>query len=379
VIFFYGSGEELKINREWLLAAGSIVLTIATSLLLLRWLAPQLLGIPVDLQLVQTGKTIPPFYEGVFREQDYAGDSLILNDPYTIIRFRPLLPENGGTGPHDVLGFRNTCVPNSADIITLGDSQTYGMGEPLRNNWPSQLAGYLQQAEPAVYSMAVGGWGAVQYLDMFPKAAKLGPKTVIIAFYSGNDPLESFSMAYGNDQWASLRPDPDLRKSDAPKKGNLLDVENTWSVTFSDGIKAAFTPKGRLMANDNTQPAVQAGYDIMVEVVRRITAMAVQYDITPVFTVIPTRELVYSRKVEREGLPAPETYQRLIRMEKENIDALAREIQAIPAARYVDLVEPLQTAALSDTALYPRKWDGHPGQAGYRLIAGTLAATINGF
>ena len=46
-----------------------------------------------------------------------------------------------------------------------------------------------------MYSMAVGGWGAVQYLDMFTKAARFRPHTVIIAFYSGNDPLESFLTA----------------------------------------------------------------------------------------------------------------------------------------------------------------------------------------
>lgn len=362
-----------------MLAVGSIVLTIVTSLLLIRWLAPQLLGIPVDLQLVQTSESIPPFYEGVFREQDYASTSLLLKDPQTIIRFRPLLPENGGTGPHDILGFRNTGVPNTADIITLGDSQTYGMGEPFSDNWPSQLTGYLKQQEATVYNMAVGGWGAVQYLDMFAKAAKLEPKTVIIAFYSGNDPLESFSTVYGNDFWASLKPYPDLTKSDVPKTGNLLAVEDSWSVTFSDGIKAAFSPKGRLAVNDNTQPAVRAGYDIMAEVTRRITSLAVKHKITPVFTIIPTKELVYRGKVEREALHAPDTYLQLVRMEQENIRVLAGKIHAIPGAHYVDLVEPLQSAALSDTPLYPRKWDGHPGRPGYRLIASTLAAAINDF
>ena len=369
--------EGIKIKKEWLLAAGTVLLTSVAALGLLRWLAPQLLGVPVDLQLVQASKSVPPFFEGVFREQDYATDSLLLNDPYTSTRFRPLLPEDKGTGPHDILGFRNAGVPNSADIIVLGDSQTYGIGEPFASNWPSQLSALLRQEDTSVYNMSVGGWGAVQYLDMFAKAARLGPQTVIIAYYTGNDPLETFATAYGNEHWAAFRVNPEIDKTDAPQVPFMLSVEDAWPVKFSDGIRIAFTPKGRLAINNTDYPAVQAGYDIMAEVARRIGVLAQQKDIAVTFTVIPTRELVYAQKVAQEQLDAPDTYRQLVRMESGNIEKLAGTIRAIPGARYVDLVLPLQTAALSDTPLYPRQWDGHPGKEGYGVIARTLATAIN--
>jgi lysophospholipase L1-like esterase len=98
--------------------------------------------------------------------------------------------------------------------------------------------------------------------------------------------------------------------------------------------------------------------------------------ITPVFTVVPTRELVYKEKVEDEGLEPPESYGKLVVQESQNIAELATSIRAIPAARYVDLTQPMQMAALSNAPLYPRKWDGHPGEAGYRVIATTLAKAI---
>ena len=124
---------------EWVLVSVAIILTTAISLLLVRWLAPQLLGVPVDLQLVQTSKSLPPFYAGVFREADALAGGMLLNDPHTNTRNRPLRPTDNGTGPHDVLGFRNRAEPNSPRIVVIGDSQTYGIGEPLEDNWPSQL------------------------------------------------------------------------------------------------------------------------------------------------------------------------------------------------------------------------------------------------
>jgi lysophospholipase L1-like esterase len=365
--------EGTDIKREWLLAAGSVLLTVVTTVALLRWLAPQLLGVPADLQLVQASETVPPFFENIFRAQDFAGDGLLLHDPYTNTRFRPLLPADGSSGPHDLLGFRNSGIPNHPAVIVIGDSQTYGFGEPFANNWPNQMARLLQQD---VYSMAVGGWGAVQYLDIAGKAFMLRPQTVIIAFYTGNDPLDAFATAYGNDHWQSLRVDTQLDKADAPEIGNLLSVEDAWPVRFTDGTYIVFTPKGRLAVNDSGHPAVRAGYAIMAEVARRITALARQHDIRVVFTVIPTRELVYAGKVAQAQLSAPATYRELVHMELANIETLVGSISSLPGAGYVDLIQPLQAAALSDAALYPRQWDGHPGKQGYAVIARTLARAL---
>lgn len=366
-------------KKEWILLSVTVLVTTGIFLSLIRWLAPQLIGIPVDMRLVQVSKTLPPFFEGVFRKEDYTSQELLLKDPYTNVRFRPLLQPVGGEGPHDILGFRNSGIPNTVDIITLGDSQTYGIGESLENNWPSQLVSQLKQSsqkQPTVYSMAVGGWAAVQYLYMFPKAALLSPDLVVVAFYSGNDPLESFTMAYGSSHWASLRVDPELDSSDAPKIGPALSLEDSWKATFKDGLESRFMPGKRLAANDSDYPAVRAGYAIMAKVARRIMTMATEHEITVVFTVIPTRELVYAKKVESDKLIAPEQYQRLVSLEHKNIEELASSIRAFQGATYVDLVQPMQLAAMSNTPLYPRKWDGHPGVEGYAIISKVLASVL---
>lgn len=241
-------------------------------------------------------------------------------------------------------------------MIVIGDSQTYGIGEPIASTWPGQLSAMLESAHDGVYSMAVGGWAATQYLHLAAVAVKFRPRAIIVAFYSGNDALESFSSVYGNAHWRSLRPDTALDKSDAPALGNLLDVEESWPVTFRDAGSMVFTPSGRLVANDD-HPAVQAGYAIMAEVADRIAALAAAQDIRVVFTVIPTRELVYAQKVRTAGLAPPDSYLRLVEMERGHIDRLAAHIQSIAGSRYVDLVAPLQSAAVGR----PSRRGGLPG------------------
>ena len=49
----------------------------------------------------------------------------------------------------------------------------------------------------------------MQYLDMFTKATLLkASRVVIVAFYSGNDPLESALLAGSVERWKFLKPDP---------------------------------------------------------------------------------------------------------------------------------------------------------------------------
>ena len=140
-----------------MLALGVTVVTVALALGLIRLFAPQLLGVSRDLQLVRASKEVPPFFDNVFRREDYEGQDFIIQDPY-VKRARPLLPEDPGMGPHDILGFRNRSIPNFADVVVIGDSQTYGNNALLVDNWPSRMQAVLTDKRAVVYSMAVGGW-----------------------------------------------------------------------------------------------------------------------------------------------------------------------------------------------------------------------------
>ncbi|MCR4346775.1 MAG: hypothetical protein NUV55_06195 [Sulfuricaulis sp.] len=280
-------------------------------------------------------------------------------------------------GPHDLLGFRNMNIPNVADVVTIGDSQTYGNNVGIAENWPSQLERLLKVKRSVVYSMASGGWGAVQYLNMYTHATFFRPRVIVIAFYSGNDPDESVTLAYSVEHWAPLRPDPSLDLSDKPRyPGFPVPLTEQWRAHFKDGQTITFTPSLRLVSNDTAHATVRAGYQIMEKVAQLIARSASEAGIHIVLTIIPTKELVYAQRVHREGITASADYKKLVELERENINRLAQSFKLLPNAVYVDLVEPLQKAAFSYPGLYPSQTNGHPMENGYRLIASVLAPAI---
>lgn len=362
-------------KKEWLLLLGSVLITLIIALGGIRWLAPGLLGISPDLQLVQTDKKIPPFFDNIFRIEDYNSRNFIINDPNTIQRAKPLFPDVFNMGPNDILGFRNREVPNTADIITIGDSQTYGNKAIFDRNWPNRLRVYLTDKSPLIYNMSCGAWNGVQYLQIFSKARFLKPRVVVVAFYTGNDPLGAFMIAYGSSRWKSLQLNPKLTKDDVPEVTFPPPESEHWRVRFENDSETVFTPKLRLSSNRLEDPVVQTGYAILKEVGRQISIKAEKIRIPIVFTIIPTKELVYAERIRREGIQPTPDYQQLVTSEKHYLSSLAKALSALRGATYVDLLSPLQDAART-SMLYPSTSNGHPVAAGYDIIARTLAPAL---
>ncbi|MFQ5509037.1 MAG: GDSL-type esterase/lipase family protein [Leptospirillia bacterium] len=107
---------------------------------------------------------------------------------------------------HDANGYRNPAVPVRADLVALGDSQTYGVGVGKRENWPAVLAG---DTGLTVYNMGVDGYGPAQSELELPRALSLSPDTVVVAVYFGNDLFDAFDMATRHTEIAALV-DPEL-------------------------------------------------------------------------------------------------------------------------------------------------------------------------
>ena len=363
--------------RNWLLIAVITLATLFAGIGIIRWYAPQLLGIPVDLQMVRVSTEVVPFFNGVFRQEDYDdSESMIISDPYAH-RARPLYEDMETMGPHDILGFRNRYIPNVADIITIGDSQTYGNNVPLEQSWPGQLRTAMACKSPVVYNMSVGGWGAVEYLEIFKKALLFRPKVIIVAFYTGNDPMDSFMKAYSNDWWDFLRPDASLGKSDVPPNPGIPPPANElWNVHFSDSIEFLFAPTLRLASNHPDYPAVAAGYEIMLRVAGLMQQIAASEGVHLIFTAIPTTELVYAGRVMKAQLQTPASYQRLVASEARFIRDMESRLSGLNGVDYVDVLTPLQQAALRDAPLYPPN-NGHPVAAGYAVIAQAMAPLVD--
>ena len=366
------------IRKEWILTLSVITVTLVSSLALLRWLAPGLLGGPADLQLIQLDEKVPAYYRGVFQKGHFENGEFLLKDPLTGVRARPFFPAFKNLGPNDILGFRNTVVPTVADIVTIGDSMTYGNNAVMDQNWPSIMRRNLRRDDINVYNMSTGGWAAVQYLDMFTNAAAFKPRVVVVAFYTGNDPMESFIMVYGNEHWHDLIPDSTLSKSDAPTVSLDMPESEKWDVQFKDGVRTVFTPLLRMTSNSDL-PTVHAGYDIMSAVAIRMGNQAQHQGIQLVFTIIPTKELVYAEKVAGDAIALRDDYALLVDQEKKNLANLAAVLSAIPDVLYVDVLGPLQEAAMGPVALYPEDKNGHPVAVGYEVIGRAIANSVEQF
>jgi len=353
--------------------------TLSISLLAIRSFAPQWLGLPVDLRMVQVDERIPPFYENVFRKATADHKEFLLNDPYTLVRARPLTPNYGSaSGPHDLLGFRNRAIPSFVDILIIGDSQTYGNNAPMYDNWPHVLARQVEDVPAVVYSMATGGWGAVQYLDMLNKGTAFGPEVIVVAFYTGNDPLESYRLAYSVDHWASLRAIDGVSDDDLPPPVAFpAVVEDQWPVVFADGTATIFSPKLRLRSNALEFGATLAGWAVMKRAARLMAERAAAVGSTLVFVVIPTKELVFAPRIEQDGIQPPELYQRLVQSEGDNIRNFSAYLSGLAGKPLVvDLLSVLQRAALTRVDIYPPDVNGHPMAPGYRLIGETITKAV---
>lgn len=150
----------------------------------------------------------------------------LLASPWT--ETRPAIPDrrlghrpSPGYPGHDRNGFRNPKAPRKADIVALGDSQTYGTGVGPESAWPRQLEAMTSNT---VYSMAYGGYGPTHSLILWEEAAALSPGIIIEAFYSGNDLYDSFNLVYND---GGL---PDLKSADPKLRASIQAAEHSESI-----------------------------------------------------------------------------------------------------------------------------------------------------
>jgi hypothetical protein len=113
--------------------------------------------------------TAPPMSPGVLR---------YYVDPVNGHQGNPRFPE------HDEWGYRNSERPEQAEILTIGDSWTYGTIVQKNQTWPVMLS---QMINIPIYNMGLGGHGPINYLQTWQKAKLLSPQIVVVAVFIGND------------------------------------------------------------------------------------------------------------------------------------------------------------------------------------------------
>jgi hypothetical protein len=327
------------------------------------------------------------------------------------------------TGENDARGYRNPESLLRADIVALGDSQTWGVNASLSEAWPSVLGELTGQR---VYNMGRGGYGIVQYRHQLEEALALEPRTVVVALYFGNDVYDAYSLAYALPAHESLRhPDPAVReeivRSSYPdlqrmffdrlayqRSGSrpvLWLTENTalgrlfaritrtpadssadraWAAdhpadgfVYEEGeISTVFHTSYRLAAVDVSLPKVREGLRITREVLVDLGRRVAEAPGTELLVVlIPTKERIFVRAVSSAGLPTPHSYVRGVSEEVKiayGLIALMKQEEI----RYLDPLPAFEEAVARREAIFPPNVDGHFTALGYRRLAEAVASEL---
>ncbi len=360
-------------RKEWLLAITTTLLTLAVGLLGLRWLAPQLFGVPIDLRLVAVDDSRVPFFELLFAQEGLGGNALSVPDPYTVQRGTGLLPSSNSAGPHDLAGFRNAGIPAVVDIIALGDSQTYGLGATMAESWPHQVEARL--AGTSTYSMAFGGWSAPQYLYALGHGLRLQPRVVVVAFYTGNDPLEAYTQVYGSPHFAEFQHPSGVQPDEPPKVQFPAVREEQWRVDLPGDRWLHFTPHVRRI-NVMAHPSADEGWRILGEIAKKMVEIVRDHGAEIRFTIIPTRELAYLPLLQSLNISLEPEFAGLVEEESRRIAAFSQHLERAAPGSYVEVTTALQAAVLRGEFVYPNGVDGHPTAAGHAAIAEALAIAL---
>jgi lysophospholipase L1-like esterase len=354
---------------------------------------------------------------------------VLVDDPELGHRMTPLYPGN------DAWGFRNTRVPDSTDVLAVGDSMTYGFGAPSDKCWPRQVE---ELSGKSVYSMASGGYGPVEYHILLNRGLALNPNTVIFSLYTGNDFSEAYRAVHmakrgqefnNHDQaietelveanrkapfarvYARLAEDPSVPVAN-PIRRLLSDhsaiygvIRGLWAAAsdqrgISMGEEADqhsfelsarqpgrfvfdadprfrtvfLNSKAYAMGMDLDDARIREGRRITEAVLRSVQTTLAARHIRFLVVLIPTKETVYA-SIMKAQQNVPEAYFDLLRKEQRMID----DVKAFVAKQDVELVD--TTAALRASFAqgvrpFPPTDNNHPNANGYRAIAKAIAAVL---
>jgi lysophospholipase L1-like esterase len=337
---------------------------------------------------------------------DYLKPELVKDD---ILKVK-IKPNSSG---HDSWGFRNRSVPKKADIVTIGDSQTYGVSATANNSWPSILK---EMTHKNVYNLALGGYGPIEYLYLLEsKAILLNPSIIIVGFYFGNDLLDSYISVYNLDYYKNLRKSNIEKDQQQNINKEVVITENynhkfagnirSWLskhsvlyriTTFSIGnvfrfaemkyiypdkdvtiyedkankIHTCFTPVERLNSLNLKNQNVKEGLNLSLEAFDKIKQVCLRKNITLLVVLIPTKESVYSEYIENNStLTNSQVINDLIINERE-VTHIVKVYFNEHGIKYVDPLGSMKNA-IGKTPPY-QSGDSHPNKYGYGVIANVV-------
>lgn len=294
----------------------------------------------------------------------------------------------------DDKGFRNPAPLDHADIVTLGDSHTYGVNVSSAMSWPQQLA---DMDGVTVYNLGVGSYGTLQYSYLVDEAIKMKPKHIVLALYVTNDLDDVCKLINRTNYWDDwLRErgyDPSVCRETSGVWRTLkhyLTKSNLYWIIAS-AVKRAYEGrdlgdsvvvreeanhtimKHKSISNhkrkmDMSRERIALGFEITKGVIADIEEKCDEAGIDFSIVFIPSKSRAFFEYLNSHGYELSDDYYQLV--ENEN-DLVARfseffdelGIEHVDAGPYV--LEELYTSS----NVYSPTDDGHPLESGYKGYA----------
>ncbi len=342
----------------------------------------------------------------VLNPADYLSVTL-LRDP---VLGMTIAPDSPG---FDKWGFRNPAVPESVDVLALGDSHTFGNTAKMDEAWPSVVQ---RQTGLTVYNMGLGGYGPNQYYQLLTtRGLSLHPKRVVLGLYMGDDFENAFSTTYGLEHWASLRSGqwgkveadiwgdeeapgrfkilrnwlsrnsmiyrlvvhgPALRTLKGSLQTRLATATADPSVTTFDSadgaIHEAFRPIRIAAGLDQGRAEVKEGMRLTFHFLQEMNLACRKSGSAFSVVIIPTKETVFARYLQSDPqLNLKDVVNAVIT--NEEIATTALETFLDEAGIPFTLALPALRERVTEQLYYRGPADMHPGPNGYRVIGETVA------
>lgn len=332
---------------------------------------------------------------------DHPLDEAVTRVPDPLLRWRM----NPALAEIDARGFRNPEALETAEVVAIGDSFTYGYNVDSPGTWPRQLE---RASGRSVYNLGIGGFGVLEYWHLIDEALALRPRQILVALYPVNDLLDVCNRVAEKPAWRDwgaargldfarcpVQPPP----RPAEKETELGDwlaantaVGSLWAVATAErrawlGIAFGTIPKAFLVrergfetvmhnrwlrsireSTDLERPGIAEGFDaargFFADGRRRAAAGEAGFGVL----LIPSKAAVYAHRLAAEGSGRPEAFDVAVRSERALVDALTAALTEHDVP-WVDALPWLERSLDEVGRIYPLRRDDHPFEPGYRALA----------
>jgi hypothetical protein len=319
----------------------------------------------------------------------------------------------------DTAGFRNYKIIDDPDIITIGDSHTYGFYVPEKYSWPTILS---KISRLTVYNLGMGGYGILHYVYLLDKATEMLPNDIIIGFFLENDLADFCRIAHkpfwreilyknnsntgvcshrvSNKSKKRIKTNPDkvygllewLNKNTAI--GNIVNyyfydrLKNFVRIKISKrdhqdnvvtyGHNATILRDSEMIYKnmDSSEPIIREALKVTDTLFKDSIKRAVKKGINVHILFIPSKESVLYNYMKKKNYIKNQYVPKVVEKEEELVKKLTSLFNSAGAQTYFFRNE-MSTAIEKGTRIYYASDQRHPTAEGYRIYAKTALHLLN--